>query len=98
MAQRIEAERVGWPVAWMTERGGWPFVGRRREVAWDRIIADVTPFLDHVNRELMTRENLMRLLGHRVCGRQQFDEPPRGVFAHIGQGVQGQKTVGIGGK
>lgn len=38
--------------------------GRLGDLDWERIVADVSPFLDaHVNRELLTRENLMKLLG-----------------------------------
>jgi hypothetical protein len=38
--------------------------GRLGDLDWDRIVADVSPFLDaRVNRDLLTRENLMKLLG-----------------------------------
>jgi len=58
-------QQTGWAGALLTEETWRPAVrARLQEAAWDQVVADVRPFLEpSANLDLLTLENLMRVLG-----------------------------------
>jgi hypothetical protein len=57
-------QQTGWPGSKLTE-DNWREVLRHRlqTLAWDRVVADVRPFLEsETDVSLLTRENVMRVL------------------------------------
>ncbi|MFQ5343574.1 MAG: nucleotidyl transferase AbiEii/AbiGii toxin family protein [Anaerolineae bacterium] len=58
-------QQTGWDGPLLTEDNWQEIVRRRLEgLAWDQVLADVGPFLDpSANLDLLTRENVMSVLG-----------------------------------
>lgn len=56
-------QQTGWTGVVTADNWREIIAARLRELTWDRVRADVTPFLEAPTAALLTRENLLRLLG-----------------------------------